>query len=80
MAGYYRALDTTSRKVNGQVGAGVSSGCRNHSTRYATVIADPGTHLDEQTLASGGSKNVRIKWKLSDADNGKWGQKSEAPL
>lgn len=54
----------------------VCSASCNHSARYGTVIADQRTHLDEQTLASGGGKDIWIKWNLSDAKDGK-GQKSE---
>lgn len=51
MAGYYRVLDTTLRKVNGQVETGAWSASANHSTPRAAVIAERGTHLNEQTLA-----------------------------
>lgn len=50
----------------------VCSASRNHSTRHGTVIADQRTHLDEQTLATGGYKEVGIKWNLSDAKHCKW--------
>lgn len=39
----------------------VCSASCSHSTRYGTVIADCRTHLDEQTLASGGYALVGIE-------------------
>lgn len=60
MAGYYRALDTTLWKVNGWVRTEACGGSCNHSTRYATVIAEWGSHLGEQTLASGGYRKTRL--------------------
>lgn len=48
----------------------VCSASCNHSTRCGTVIADRRTHLDEQTLAPGGYKDVGIKWNLSDTKDG----------
>lgn len=41
---------------------GVRGASCNHPTRYDTVIADHTAHLDEQTLASGGCEDARIKW------------------
>lgn len=43
----------------------------NDSTRCSAVIAYRRTHLYEQTLASGGYKDIWIKWKMPDAKNGK---------